>query len=135
MSTVSEKVGGVVNARSASELPRNERQVSYIQSRSKPHASSGCDEMIHMIQQAKLGDSTGMFVKETRSSPGPAFVLAHYCQLNDLERFCANPDQFSVLTVDPTFNLGEFNVTPTTYRHLLLAVFAAVHPQSSLGPP
>ena len=62
VSAVSEKVGGVVNARSASELPCNERQVSYIQSRSKSHASSGGDEMIHMIQQAKLGDSTGMFV-------------------------------------------------------------------------
>ena len=58
LNVVSTKLGGVVNARSASQLPRNERQVSYIQSRSKPHASSsGSDEMFKMIQQAKLGDS------------------------------------------------------------------------------
>ena len=77
VSVVSAKVGGVLNARSASQLPRNERQVSYIQSQTKPHASSsGCDKMFQMIQQAKLGDSTGKFVRETRSSPDPAFVLA-----------------------------------------------------------
>ena len=27
-----------------------------------PCSSSGCEEMFQMIQQAKLGDSTGMFV-------------------------------------------------------------------------
>lgn len=57
MSIVSERVGGVVNAYSASQLPRNERQVSYIRSRNKPcSASSGSDEMFQMMQQAKLGD-------------------------------------------------------------------------------
>ena len=45
LSAVSAKVGGIVNARSASQLPRNERQVSYIQSKVKPHASTGGDEM------------------------------------------------------------------------------------------
>ena len=77
LNVVITKLGGIVNARSESQLPRNERQVSYIQSRSKPHASSsGSDEMFEMILQAKLGDSTGMFVRETRPSPEPAFVLA-----------------------------------------------------------
>ena len=73
------------------------------------------DEMFEMIQQAKLGDSTGMFVRERRASPKPAFVLAHDRQLDDLVRFCTNPSVFSILTVDPTFNLGAFDVTPTTY--------------------
>ena len=110
-----------MNACSASQLPRNERQVSYIKSRMKPHASSsGCDEMFQMIQHVKLGDSTVMFVRETRSSPEPAFVLARDRQLDDLVRFCTIPTNFSVLTVDPTFNIGAFDVTPTTYRHLLL---------------
>jgi len=135
LNVVSTKLGGVVNARSASQLPRNERQVSYIQSRSKPHASSsGSDEMFEMIQQAKLGDSTGMFVRETRASPEPAFVLARDRQLDDLVRFCTNPSVFSILTVDPTFNLGAFDVTPTTYRHLLLESVRSGSPPVLIGP-
>ena len=59
-------------------------------------------------------------MRETQPSPEPAFVLARDQQLDDLVRFCAIPDDFSVLTVDPTFNLGDFDVTPTTYRHHLL---------------
>jgi len=43
-------------------------------------------------------------------------------QFDDIERFCAcdDPTRGSVLGVDPTFNLGDFYVTPTTYEHKLL---------------
>ena len=37
--------------------------------------------------------------------------------LDDLVRFCTSPNSFRV---DPTFNLGDFDVTVTTYHHLLL---------------
>lgn len=132
---MSAKVGGVLNVQSASQLPRNERQASYIQSQAKSlRRSSGSDEMFELIQQAKLGDSGGMFVRETRSAPEPAFVLARDHQLDDLERFCTDPSTFSVLTVDPTFNLGEFDVTPTTYRHLLLESTRSGSPPVFIGP-
>ena len=134
VSAVSAKVGGIVNARSASQLPRNERQVSYIQSKVKPHASTGGDEMFQMMQQAKLGDSAGMFVRETKSSPEPAFILARDWQLDDLVRFCTISTDFSILTVDPTFNLGAFDVTPTTYRHLLLETVRSGSSPVFIGP-
>ena len=43
-------------------------------------------------------------------------------QFNDIERFCACEDQSSgsVLGIDPTFNLGDFYVSPFTYEHKLL---------------
>ena len=50
-------------------------------------------------------------------------LIAMDYTLDDLVRFCTNPHNFrlSILGVDPTtFNLGEFDVTVTTYRHLLL---------------
>ena len=46
-------------------------------------------------------------VRETWPSPEPTFVLVCDWQLDDLVRFCAISDVFSVLTVDPTFNLGD----------------------------
>ena len=133
VSAVSEKVGGILNAQSACALPRNERQVSYIKSRSKTQ-SSCADEMLQMMQQAKLGDKAGLFVRETRSSPEPAFVLARDRQLDDLVRFCTHPTEFSILTVDPTFNLGAFDVTPITYRHLLLESVRSGSPPVLIGP-
>ena len=43
-------------------------------------------------------------------------------QFNDIVRFCACNDQTrgSVFGINPTFNLGDFYVTPTTYEHMLL---------------
>ena len=39
---------------------------------------------------------------------------------NQLHDMVTNPDQYSILGVDPTFNLGEFSVTVTTFKHLQL---------------
>lgn len=34
--------------------------------------------------------------------------------------FCTNAGEFGVITIDPTFTLGDFDVTPIPYRQLLL---------------
>ena len=47
-------------------------------------------------------------------------VLCSKQQMSDLVRFCCDPFEFCILGIDPTFNLGEFSVTPTVYRHLLV---------------
>ena len=49
-------------------------------------------------------------------------VLATDQQLSDICCFCANEDitHTSVLGIDPTFNLGDFYVTVTTYQNLML---------------
>ena len=47
-------------------------------------------------------------------------VLTFDWTLSDLERFCTNPRNHTVLSVDPTFNLGSFHVTITTYQHPML---------------
>ena len=60
------------------------------------------DQVFAMMQSAKIGDILGHFMRETRPFPESAFVLACDWQLDDLERFCAIPEGFSVLTVYPT---------------------------------
>ena len=59
--------------------------------------------------------------------------LANLRQLKDVERFCTQPQSFSVLGVDPTFNIGNFYVTVTKYRHLMLYTNKGVH-QVMIGP-
>ncbi len=118
VSSVSAKVGGVVGATAPGQLPRGEMQVSNAKRAIKFQGSQG-DELYVMMQQSKAGDG---FVRDIKISPDPAIVVARDRQLDDLVRFCATPTgvESSILTVDPTFCLGDFECTPTTYRHLLL---------------
>ena len=46
----------------------------------------------------------------------PAIVVAKDQQINDLLRFCTNSFNFGIMTIDPMFSLGAFDVTVTTYR-------------------
>ena len=69
---------------------------------------------------AKSKDANGNFVHNTRPCPEPAFIVARGRQLDDLVQFCTPGSSFSILTVDPTFNLGDFDFTPITYHCCLL---------------
>ena len=60
------------------------------------------------------------FVRQIKVLPEPAIILSSDYQLYDIHRFCTDPSSNCILTIDPTFSLGAFDVTPTTYRHLLL---------------
>ena len=69
-------------------------------------------------------------------SQRPSFayiLLASDQQLKDVERCCCNPESFSALGVDPTFNFGDYNLTVSVYRHLLLKTDKGINPVR-IGP-
>ena len=73
------------------------------------------------MQRAHTEDPLTQFICGVRTALDPAIVLACDSQVNNMVLSCASSTaEFCVLTIDPTFSLGEFNVTPITYRHLLL---------------
>ena len=49
------------------------------------------------------------------TSSAPACVLATDEQLRQLVLNCTRQDNFGVMHIDPTFNLGEFFVTPIVF--------------------
>ena len=61
-----------------------------------------------------------VFVQDVKAAPQPMCVLSFNRQLDDMERFLTNNHQFGILTVDTTYNLGDFYVTALTYPHLML---------------
>ena len=69
-----------------------------------------------------------------QGAPHPLAFLADDRQLNDLDRFCTNPSRPGILSVDTTYNCGEFYVTPTTYRHQLLRLKRTGNHPVMLGP-
>ena len=72
------------------------------------------------MMECKSKDITAQLVRDVKAAVDPALVLAMNQQLEDMPRFCTCADEFCAATVDPTFNLGDFDVTQLTYRNLLL---------------
>ena len=86
------------------------------------------------MQTAQTKDSSRQFVRDTKTSPEPAIVLADDQQLQDMVWFGTSSFEFCIITVDPTFSLGEFDVTPLSYSNLLLETKCNSQPPVFLGP-
>ena len=131
---VTDEQGRELEARGAAFLPRDRQQVKNIQ-RSMPGKQRDCDVLYSIMLECKLALGKGdLFVQDVKAAPEPQSVLFYDWQVDDLIRFCTNNQRFSVLTVDTTFNHGEFYVTPITYQHLMLEnVHTGKHP-TMLGP-
>ena len=81
-----------------------------------------CERVLGAVRNRAVPHRAGTVpsVNTVKVLPDPAIVLASDYQVSDLVRFGTSNVQHCVLTIDPTFSLGEFEVTPVTYRHLLL---------------
>ena len=137
VSHVSSVMGGMESASAPGKLPRDEHQVSNMRHSQKKLSSSTSgadDELFVVMTRCKCSDGTGQFVRDVKAAPDPAVVLATDSQLHDLSKFSTNPEEFCIVTVDPTFNLGDFEVTPITYRHLLLVSLRSGKSPLLLGP-
>ena len=130
--------GGLLRATSVGQIPWNRQQaydIRYQQSTvTGTHTKAkGRDILFVTMEQCKLAEKGMRFVQEVTCAPEPMAVLATKQQLQDLERFCCSPSQFCIMGIDPTFNLGDFSVTPIVYQHLLIAN-ASGHSPWMLGP-
>ena len=88
-----------------------------------------------MCKEGESSESLDSFVKIVTGAPFPMMMLAFDWMLEDLVRFCTSYTSFSILGIDPTFSLGAFDVTVTTYRHLLLIAKDDIHKHPVLIGP
>ena len=118
-----------VGASSVSQLPRNRQQSADFRralfTRKATSSSGSIDPLFPVMIMCKESegansDPSSRFVRMVTNTPEPMTVLAFDWSLSDLERFCTDPQNHVILSVDPTFNLGSFHVTVTTYRHPML---------------
>ena len=130
-----QSAGGFEGANSSAELPASYTQSYDISRKMKlKEGKEMKDEIMALIDMcnSQKGTST-MFLREVRTAPELSLVLANERQLDDIERF-GTKSLFTVLGIDPTFNICDYNVTITTYRHpLLLVKNHNIHPVM-LGP-
>ena len=132
---VSCEAGGILEATSAGALPRNRQQVK--DAKWKDTNKKDFDPLYSIMHMCNEGEGKGgnSFIRMVNAAPYPMMLIAFDYTLNDLVSFCTS-ENFSILGVDPTFNLGEFDVTVTTYRHLLLQSLTGTEGESPvmLGP-
>ena len=59
-------------------------------------------------------------MRNVQVGQGVRAVLPTKEQLADVVRFCSNPEEYGIFGIDVTYNIGDFYVTTTTYKHLSL---------------
>lgn len=131
--------GGIEQVGSSGEYPRNRSQIyracNTESSKSKTVNQSN-DPLVQLLQISKeqqLGNKANWFVRDVNISNEQTIFLANKQQLLDIERFCTNPEWFSVFSVDATFNIAKYYFTFGTYRNLLLETSQGVNP-ICIGP-
>ena len=113
-------------AQTSCDLPRNIHQAknfrkSQATGKGKGAAVGKHDTLAEVMRRCKEEASDKQpFIRAVAGAPEPMCVMASEQQLQDMTRFCTDPDEFCVTTADPTFNLGPFDVTPLTYQNLLM---------------
>lgn len=121
--------GGILGADSAGSLPRNRQQASnYRRSlsgsneRRRKNVKGLRDELSAVMEMCFKQSRTPetAFVRKVQGAPDTMCVLAYDYQLRELERNATKPEAFKIVSVDPTFNLGAFDVTVMTFEHGLV---------------
>ena len=129
---VSYAVGGFENARTVADLPGSYRQITDVNRKSR---SNKTDELVELLDLCKSQSiNKNIFIRDIRTAPEKTVFLATDGQLHDVERFCCRQNVFSVLDVDPTFNICDYNLTITTYKHPLLVNSGSDENPVMLGP-
>ena len=108
-----EEKGTISDFRNAASHARNVQRIKNIKKTMEEQPGDSTLELIDMLKQGNR-DKENAFVCKVETSSDPCVVLTTDQQLKDVERFCTNPSQFSILGVDPTFNFGDYYVTLTT---------------------
>ena len=98
-----EEKGTISDFRNAASHARNVQQIKNIKKTMEEQPGDSTLELIDMLKQGNR-DKENAFVCKVETSSDPCVVLTTDQQLKDVERFCTNPSQFSILGVDPTFN-------------------------------
>lgn len=130
--------GSNLNAESLSDLPRNRAQAKY-QRRGHTNKSNfdGIDSLVILLEQCKrqqLQRDELPFIRKVVGAPELRCILGYDWQLEDIVTFCTNPAKNAIFGVDPTFNLGKFNVTVSCYSNLkVVDRVTGVHP-TMIGP-
>ena len=83
-------------------------------------AGKSKDPLYDLTLECNNLEGKNQYICEIKLVTEPSLTLAIDYQLSDIASFCANSSHHCVFGINPTFNLGLFNVTVTTYKQFQL---------------
>ena len=107
--------GGVCAARNPSDLPRSKNQIYQAKAREVKNVSA--DDVQSLLKYARDDED---LVLHHSDFPEDLWILGTKAMCSDVGRFTFSEMLSSPISVDPTFNIGKFEVTPVVYKNLLL---------------
>ena len=132
ISVMTAQHGGEVHITGSSTVARDQMQVKIFR---RTSASKDNNALHAVMLECKLAQGkAGAFVRDVKAAPEPMAVCFSDWQIQDMKRFCTNPDEFTVVCADTTYNLGEFYVTPLSYKHIMLEDIRTGKPPLLPGP-
>ena len=119
------EAGGILHVQSSGEVCRNRTQVynaKRYQQRTSGLTSNCKKDLVYDLLEQNYSSESDFVRSVCFDGDSVMSVVGLQQQFDDIERFCASDQRGSnsVLGIDPTFQLGDFFVTPTTYEHKLL---------------
>ena len=123
------QAGGVCGARAVSDLPRGKHQIYSVRSRIS-HAST-VDDVGDLLKYAR--DQEDIILHHS-DYPEDLWVFGTSSMSADLSRFTTSDLLSHPFSVDPTFQMGQFEVTPVVYKNLILKSQRTHESPIFLGP-
>eukprot|EP00112_Aurelia_sp_Birch-Aquarium-sp1_P005670 Seg1645.5 transcript_id=Seg1645.5/GoldUCD/mRNA.D3Y31 product="hypothetical protein" protein_id=Seg1645.5/GoldUCD/D3Y31 len=121
--------GGMSAARAPSDLPRGMAQIYQAKFREVKHGSN--DDVSDLLKYAR--DREDLLLHHS-DYPNDLWITGTKAMCHDIGRFTTSEIMSYPVSVDPTFNLGRFEVTPIVYRNLLLTSKRTKESPVFLGP-
>lgn len=107
---ISGDVGGVLDCEQSADLPRDSKQV--INARQQSQNKAYEDEFASLLDRLKNDEA----LRNLQWTPAPRVVYFIDEQVDDIIRECCHPNSRCILSIDTTFNVGNFYVTTTMYQ-------------------
>ena len=126
-----EDQGGLSGVKSGAYIARDRMQIRNFKRKDEKDSVDPIIECSDLAKSQELKENR--FLREVRSAPEFTMFLATDRQLEDINKYCTDEESISILGVDTTFNIGQYYVTITTYRHMMLTNEYGVEPVM-LGP-
>lgn len=120
--------GGPSGARTPGELPRSIKQVSDFNEKCQPKE----DPVDDLMNYARHKEEQVVLLHE--DIPVDLWVLGTDTMCKDVGRLSSSESSSHPMSIDPTFNMGQYEVTPIVYKHLLLASKRTGESPIFLGP-
>ena len=122
--------GGPTHATNPSVIPRGKRQVTNIKfTRNSPE-----DPVNDLLIYARHNEICPVLHHDTTEKKHDTWVLGTEVLCSHISRFTTSKKMSYPLSIDSTFNMGLFGVTPIVYKHLFLKSKRTCESPIFLGP-